>query len=601
MNLEKKFIIFLIVLFFCKQLNSITPTPIVSYNGTNPTSYAGNNVPLYTLSWDGITNRILVGGTGKYDQLIFSGTSLSIKGWQGGPNACITCNPKGTYGAAGFATEDFYKGHIKIYDFVNNAQALDYPGQGTYLQTTVNLLSWSPDGTKLAAIYDNNTLKIYSVSITPYSNGTYARATLTLLGSSSALSNTVTALSWNQLSTAIAVTSSSIYVYNTNGSLLSTISGSFTAASWNPYSSMNLYLEACSSSGTIYIYKFTSINTAPTTTTFTKDFGAATYGNPTKIAWNNDGTFVGVCSKTKPYVKTFKFSTTAGLSDFGSQVSLPGDGTDIAWNYDNKYLAVTADVYLNIYSFSSDTSTPVVTPPVASFTATPASGTAPLNVQFTGSGTNSPTSWSWDFGDGTTSTLKNPTHSYTARGTYTVKLTASNAGGSNSTTQTVTVTVTSEPTNALQEALTAIKTYNSTSLDAMITIINNINNYSFDNTLYKGSSKGDLIYAKLVDFYNNHKNINLELLAACYLGSSNGLLDLAVDKDFLNDIQKGRISSMIEIIKLEFNLKIALIALNTGTDKLKAIDAFLATSAATDAKNLRRIRESLKTQESLIV
>jgi PKD repeat protein len=67
--------------------------------------------------------------------------------------------------------------------------------------------------------------------------------------------------------------------------------------------------------------------------------------------------------------------------------------------------------------------------PTASFTYFPASGVAPLFVQFTDTSTNSPTSWAWNFGDGQTSTLKNPTHQYNSSGNYTVTLTAYNAAG----------------------------------------------------------------------------------------------------------------------------------------------------------------------------
>ena len=67
--------------------------------------------------------------------------------------------------------------------------------------------------------------------------------------------------------------------------------------------------------------------------------------------------------------------------------------------------------------------------PVAAFVGTPTTGTAPLSVQFTDQSTNGPTSWSWDFGDGLTSTLQHPEHTYTAPGLYTVRLTASNAAG----------------------------------------------------------------------------------------------------------------------------------------------------------------------------
>lgn len=56
-------------------------------------------------------------------------------------------------------------------------------------------------------------------------------------------------------------------------------------------------------------------------------------------------------------------------------------------------------------------------------------------IQFTDTSTNSPTSWLWDFGDGTTSTLQNPTKSYSTAGLKTVTLTATNSGGSDAITK----------------------------------------------------------------------------------------------------------------------------------------------------------------------
>jgi PKD repeat protein len=85
------------------------------------------------------------------------------------------------------------------------------------------------------------------------------------------------------------------------------------------------------------------------------------------------------------------------------------------------------------------------TPPTASFTGEPTSGSAPLDVAFTDTSTGDPTSWSWSFGDGATSTLRNPTHTYAAAGTYTVTLTASNAGGSHTATRTDYITVAPPP------------------------------------------------------------------------------------------------------------------------------------------------------------
>jgi PKD repeat protein len=68
-----------------------------------------------------------------------------------------------------------------------------------------------------------------------------------------------------------------------------------------------------------------------------------------------------------------------------------------------------------------------IIPPVANFTGTPVSGTYPLAVQFTDYSLNGPTAWSWTFGDGGSSTEKNPLYTYNTAGLYTVTLTDSNS------------------------------------------------------------------------------------------------------------------------------------------------------------------------------
>jgi PKD repeat protein len=73
--------------------------------------------------------------------------------------------------------------------------------------------------------------------------------------------------------------------------------------------------------------------------------------------------------------------------------------------------------------------------PVADFTGAPLSGAAPLDVTFEDLSTNAPTSWSWLFGDGNSSTLHNPVHTYANPGNYTVSLTAFNSVGSTSKTR----------------------------------------------------------------------------------------------------------------------------------------------------------------------
>ncbi len=57
--------------------------------------------------------------------------------------------------------------------------------------------------------------------------------------------------------------------------------------------------------------------------------------------------------------------------------------------------------------------------------------TPPLTVQFTDASTvPSAFNWFWTFGDGATSTLRNPSHTYTQNGQFTVRLTVTGAGGS---------------------------------------------------------------------------------------------------------------------------------------------------------------------------
>ncbi len=81
-------------------------------------------------------------------------------------------------------------------------------------------------------------------------------------------------------------------------------------------------------------------------------------------------------------------------------------------------------------------------PPVAQFTASVVTGKAPLSVQFTDQSTNGPTEWRWVFGDGATSTVQNPTHTYAKAGTYNVVLVAKNAGGADQEVKSRYITVT---------------------------------------------------------------------------------------------------------------------------------------------------------------
>lgn len=82
--------------------------------------------------------------------------------------------------------------------------------------------------------------------------------------------------------------------------------------------------------------------------------------------------------------------------------------------------------------------------PLANFTDS-ASKANTQTLTFTDKSTNSPTSWSWDFGDGKSSKSENPAHTYAAPGTYKVTLTASNLAGSSTPPATKSITVMPNP------------------------------------------------------------------------------------------------------------------------------------------------------------
>jgi PKD repeat protein len=94
------------------------------------------------------------------------------------------------------------------------------------------------------------------------------------------------------------------------------------------------------------------------------------------------------------------------------------------------------------------------TPPIADANG-PYSGTEGVAVQFSSSGSNDPdgtiAAYAWDFGDGSTSSAANPSHSYVAAGTYTVTLTVTDNSGdsvSDSTSAVIDAVVVNSPPSA---------------------------------------------------------------------------------------------------------------------------------------------------------
>jgi len=132
-------------------------------------------------------------------------------------------------------------------------------------------------------------------------------------------------------------------------------------------------------------------------------------GFPTAWNWNfGDGTYSTARNPAHIYSKVGKYTVSLTLKN------AVGSNT------------VTKSGYVVVNALKA---------PIATFSASSTSGNVPLKVQFTDKSTGSPTSWKWSFGDGTYSTARNPAHTYSKVGKYTVSLTVKNAAGSNAVTK----------------------------------------------------------------------------------------------------------------------------------------------------------------------
>ncbi len=173
--------------------------------------------------------------------------------------------------------------------------------------------------------------------------------------------------------------------------------------------------------------------------------------------------------KNQPPTAAFT-SSCSGLTCAFTDGSDDPDGSVVAWqwgfgdggtataqNPSHSYAAagsytVTLTVTDNQGATGSTSKTVTVTAPNQSPTAAFTSSCTGLACAFT-DGSNDPdgsvVAWQWSFGDGGTATVQNPSHSYTAAGSYTVTLTVTdNQGATGSTSKTVTVTAPNQPPTA---------------------------------------------------------------------------------------------------------------------------------------------------------
>ncbi|MGM0612579.1 MAG: PKD domain-containing protein [Bacteroidota bacterium] len=125
-------------------------------------------------------------------------------------------------------------------------------------------------------------------------------------------------------------------------------------------------------------------------------------------------------------------STSDSLIGSYDGSSLPNNGNPISSTGGAVTIEQETDQYVNESGFALEWNCHYPnTAPTVDFTVSDTIS-CEKEVQFNDRSSNGPSSWTWDFGDGTTSNQQNPLHVYTQDGTYDVKLKVSNAYGSDS-------------------------------------------------------------------------------------------------------------------------------------------------------------------------
>ncbi|HVT43477.1 MAG TPA: PKD domain-containing protein [Thermoanaerobaculia bacterium] len=247
----------------------------------------------------------------------------------------------------------------------------------------------------------------------------------------SAISTSQAQLSW--IDNASDETAQNIYIALGSGSfsLAATVGANVTSATIGGLTS-----------GQTYRFQVTALNSVG-------ESSGSNIAQTTMPAQGVQAAFTYTPSSGTAGVTTFSFFDQS-TGPVASRSWSFGDGTSSTASSPNKMYSTagTYTVRLTVTStdgsLSSTTRSVIVSAPTSTLTAnfsfSPASPTTDQSVSFTDQSAGGPSSWSWSFGDGTTSTLKNPSKRYSAAGTYSVRLTVSDGSRTSSSIQSIQVT-----------------------------------------------------------------------------------------------------------------------------------------------------------------
>lgn len=171
---------------------------------------------------------------------------------------------------------------------------------------------------------------------------------------------------------------------------------------------------------------------------------------------------------------------------------------------------LTSDIYADNFTLK-------ISPPVTmeiDFMASDTSLVVGETVLFTNQCTGSPTSYQWNFGDGTTSTFTNPSHQYIQTGTYTVSLIASNSQVSAAEIKTLYVSVGTEL--EVDQTLAQINCFGENNGTITINVTNGTSPYSYswsngNSTNSQTNLSPGMYWLTLTDYYANSYQGNFEI------------------------------------------------------------------------------------------
>lgn len=278
-----------------------------------------------------------------------------------------------------------------------------YTARGVY---TVALTVTGPGGSSTETKTDY--IHVYQQSVADFSGSPTAGIAPLTVNFTNLSSGDYINTNWSFGDAQTSTASSPSHVYNSPGTY--TVSLSISGAGGSDTETKSSYITVYASVDASFTVNHTD-GIAPLTVQFTN----TSTGGYSALSWNfGDGS--ALSSETNP-THTFPIS---GIYTVVLTATGPG-GTD------------TYSQQIQIYQ-----------PAQAAFSANVQKGKAPLTVQFTNQSTGDVNSYSWDFGDGENSTEQNPDHIYTQKGTYTVSLTVSGAGGTATETKTGYIVVINE-------------------------------------------------------------------------------------------------------------------------------------------------------------